>query len=293
MRASDHLLDLGRPVAYYPGLVKHFGSVNAVLFFAQIFYWQDKATSEFGVYKTVEEIETETGMTYREQVTARKQLVEQKVLIETHKRFEHRIYYRIDVDRLNEILQFANCGKRISGHAENAAREVRNPQVGNKTEITTETTSLSRAKEIDTKFEEAWRLYPKREGGSVKKTALKAWNARMREGIDPHVLIAAVKGYAKAMERAGNIGTRFVKQASTFFGPDGHFEEYAPKCAEAPDLLSSASASDPWWARAGFDNEWSAMNAGATERSAGLWRDGRPIRKIAGANVEPWPEATA
>jgi hypothetical protein len=107
------------------------------------------------------------------------------------------------------------------------------------------------------------------------------------------VLIAAVKGYAKAMERAGNVGSRFVKQAATFFGPDGHFEEYAPRSAAQPDLIPSDSALQPWWVRAGFDNEWSAMNAGATERSAGLWRGGRPIRKIVGANVEPWPEGAA
>lgn len=146
---------------------------------------------------------------------------------------------------------------------------------------------------IDEKFETAWAEYPKREGGSVKKTALKAWNAPIREGIDPDVLIAAVKGYAKAMERAGNIGTRFVKQASTFFGPDGHYEEYAPKGAASSDLLSGGAESAPWWVRAGFEKEWQATNAGATERNAGLWHNGRPIRKLAGANVEPWPEVAA
>lgn len=289
MRASDTLLDLGHPVAYYPGLVKHLGSVNAVLFFSQIFYWQDKAASDLGVYKTIEEIEAETGMSYREQATARKQLVERKVLIETHKRFEHKIYYRIDVDRLEELLQFANCGKRNSGDAESATRGVRNPQFGNKTE----TTTLSCAKEIDPKFEEAWKAYPKREGGSVKKTALKAWNGRIREGIDPDVLIAAVKAYAKAMERASNVGTRFVKQASTFFGPDGHFEEYAPRTAPQADAEPEGEMSTSWWERAGFVNQWDAVNAGCTEKSAGLWHDGRPTRRIAGANVDPWPQEAA
>lgn len=56
MRPSDLLLDFGRPVAYYPGLVKRFGSVNAVIFFSQIFYWQDKTDSELGVYKSSEDI---------------------------------------------------------------------------------------------------------------------------------------------------------------------------------------------------------------------------------------------
>lgn len=104
MRPSDLALDFGNPVAYYPGLVKYLGSVNAVLMFCQFFYLSGKESSSLGIYKSVEEIETETGLSYREQVTARKQLASRGVLIETHKRLEHKIYFRIDADRLDEII---------------------------------------------------------------------------------------------------------------------------------------------------------------------------------------------
>lgn len=104
VRPSDLLLDFGRPVAYYPGLVKRFGSVNAVIFFSQIFYWQDKTDSELGVYKSSEEITSETGLSYREQLTARKHLVKRGILVETDKRLEHKIYYRIDCDQLDKIM---------------------------------------------------------------------------------------------------------------------------------------------------------------------------------------------
>ncbi|WP_193014275.1 MULTISPECIES: hypothetical protein [Gammaproteobacteria] len=104
MRASDLLLDFGRPVAYFPGLVKRLGSVNAVIFFSQIFYWQDKADSKLGVYKTSEEIESETGLSYREQLTARKHLVSRGILIETNKRLEHKIYYLIDCEKLDSVM---------------------------------------------------------------------------------------------------------------------------------------------------------------------------------------------
>ncbi len=104
MRPSDLLLDFGRPVAYYPGLVKRFGSVNAVIFFSQIFYWQDKTDSELGVYKSSEDITAETGLSYREQLTARKHLVKRGILIETDRRLEHKIYYRIDCDQLDQIM---------------------------------------------------------------------------------------------------------------------------------------------------------------------------------------------
>ncbi|MBI6386204.1 hypothetical protein JEP58_18730, partial [Proteus mirabilis] len=104
VRASDLLLDFGRPVAYFPGLVKRLGSVNAVIFFSQIFYWQDKADSKLGVYKTSEEIESETGLSYREQLTARKHLVSRGILVETNKRLEHKIYYLIDCEKLDYVM---------------------------------------------------------------------------------------------------------------------------------------------------------------------------------------------
>ncbi|WP_175803707.1 hypothetical protein [Burkholderia ambifaria] len=280
MAATDYLLDLGHPVAYYPGLVKHLGSVNAVLFFSQIFYWQDKAASDLGVYKTVEEIETETGMTYREQATARKQLVERGVLVETNKRLEHRVYYRIDLDRLNEMLESANCGKRISGEADSAVRGAAKAQVVNRTKITSISTADASAKRdvVDEKFDEAWRQYPKREGSNSKQAAQRAWNARIREGIDPGVMVAAVVAYAAAMKAAGNIGTQYVKQASTFFGRDRHFEEYAKPGAKG-DLFDGGAV--PWWKAAGFAYQWQATNAGCSERSAHLWANG--VRREAGA----------
>ncbi|MGP3012550.1 hypothetical protein ACTVM0_16560 [Serratia marcescens] len=104
MKPSDLVREFGNPVAYYPGLVKHMGSVNAVVLFCQFFYWTGKETSELGIYKTTEEIEVETGLTYEEQLNARKKLKRRGVLVETNKRLEHKIYYRIDTDKLDEIL---------------------------------------------------------------------------------------------------------------------------------------------------------------------------------------------
>lgn len=155
MRPSDHLFDFGRPVAYYPGLVKHLGSVNAVLLFCQFFYWSDKTENDIGVYKSVEDIEKETGLSYREQATARKQLITKGVLIETHKRLEHRIYYRIDRDRLDALLSMADCETCNSPNADSAVRGVRETQF-DPTEITTETTSEIKTN-VDLVFDH-WRV---------------------------------------------------------------------------------------------------------------------------------------
>lgn len=148
----------------------------------------------------------------------------------------------------------------------------------------------------DPNFEEAWLAYPKREGGNSKAAALKAWQARIRDGEDPVRLVAATRAYAADLRQADRIGTRFVKLASTFFGPDRHYADFAPR-QDDPVLADPASSVSipseaPWWVRAGFAKEWEAVNAGVTEKYAHLWRDGRPLVKVYGANVEPWPEGT-
>lgn len=104
MKPSEMLKNTGRVIAYRPNLARLFGGVIAEVFFEQIFYWQDKTDSNLGVYKTQEELEVETGLSRKEQETARKLLREKGVLIETYKRLEHRLYYKIDCDKLDELL---------------------------------------------------------------------------------------------------------------------------------------------------------------------------------------------
>lgn len=128
MKASEILRQTGRAIAYRPKLAKLFGGATAEIFFEQIFYWQDKTDCELGVYKTQAEIEDETGLTRREQETARKRLRELGLLIETHKRLEHRIYFKIDMDRLDELLMSLGSVQNVhSPMAENAIRETTNP----------------------------------------------------------------------------------------------------------------------------------------------------------------------
>ena len=90
----------------------------------------------------------------------------------------------------------------------------------------------SQKSETPSLFEEAWQAYPKRAGGNPKGKALKAWNARIREGVTADQLIAGVARYAAYSIAAGKVGTEFVMQAATFFGPDRRFAE---------DWTSSAS----------------------------------------------------
>ncbi|WP_053064104.1 hypothetical protein [Caballeronia mineralivorans] len=77
----------------------------------------------------------------------------------------------------------------------------------------------------DAAFDAAWSLYPKRSGGNNRADALKAWNARLKSGKRAADMIAGVKRYATFCMAKGNVGTEYVKQASTFFGTSLHFEE--------------------------------------------------------------------
>lgn len=74
-------------------------------------------------------------------------------------------------------------------------------------------------------FEDVWAAYPDREGGNPKKAAYRKWLATVRNGADPDELLEATRIYARRMEREGNVGGRFVKQARTFFGPDDYWRE--------------------------------------------------------------------
>lgn len=93
------------------------------------------------------------------------------------------------------------------------------------------TTAADAANEYSIEFERAWRKYPKREGGNPKKRALKAWRARIREGVTNADLEAGVERYAAHVRTKGKERTEFVMQAATFFGPDEHWREYGSQDA--------------------------------------------------------------
>jgi hypothetical protein len=145
MRFTHLLRGLGGPVAYYPALAKHAGGVKPAIMLCQLIYWSDKTDCELGVYKSVEEWEVETGLSYREQMTARKELAERGLVIETVKRLEHRIYFLLDEERLDEVLEhIAESSKRISPNAESAVRGMRKAHFVH-TENTAETTTENKS----------------------------------------------------------------------------------------------------------------------------------------------------
>ncbi|MDO9950845.1 DNA replication protein [Glaesserella parasuis] len=149
MSFSQKLRQLGQPIAYYPQLAKPLGGVTAAILFGQLFFWQDKTSNPLGVYKTQAELEQETGLSRREQETARKKLVELGILVETHKRLEHRIYFKLDLVKFDALMDdireeakppLPNVTNEHSPMAESDIREGAKPPFVN-TENTSENTN--------------------------------------------------------------------------------------------------------------------------------------------------------
>ncbi|NBH76294.1 DNA replication protein [Rodentibacter pneumotropicus] len=135
MKASESLRLIGQPIAYYKGLTKVLGGATATILFSQLYYWSDKTDNPLGVYKTLDELMDETGLTERELRSAREKLRSLGVVVETNKRLEHRLYFRIDFDVFDDLVEsfreqsnchFANRQSVISPNDKTSFREQSN-----------------------------------------------------------------------------------------------------------------------------------------------------------------------
>ena len=96
MKLSEIIRTTGQPFAYYPELVrKHDISVNACVLYCFI-AWKTlpHAIGEW-IPLTIEVIKRETGLTEKEQINARKVLVEKRMIEEHYARLEHTLKFRL------------------------------------------------------------------------------------------------------------------------------------------------------------------------------------------------------
>jgi hypothetical protein len=66
------------------------------------------------------------------------------------------------------------------------------------------------------RFEEFWQAYPRRDGPNPRKDAEQRFNSLVKSGVDPQMMIDAVRELCEAERKRGNIGTRFIPQAKTW-----------------------------------------------------------------------------
>jgi hypothetical protein len=75
-------------------------------------------------------------------------------------------------------------------------------------------------------FEQAWAVYPDRDGSNPKVGAYSAFRSRVAGGAVPDQLVRAAEHYRQECQTRQREGTEFVMQAATFYGPSEPWREY-------------------------------------------------------------------
>jgi hypothetical protein len=135
MKLSESLRQLGHPVVFYPKLADIFGMQESVLL-SHFIFWGDKGHDPEGwIYKSVEEIEEETGLSYEQQRRAvsvltrdtgslkghhkTKRSVSEPVLKKRYDRTNHRMYFKVDIEAVDRVFSQGHLFPMLRRHLGN------------------------------------------------------------------------------------------------------------------------------------------------------------------------------
>lgn len=110
-------------------------------------------------------------------------------------------------------------------------------------------------------FEQLWRIYPKRRPSNPKIKAFKAFTSRLKQGYLYDDMKAGLIRYIACKEAENQIGTPFVMQGSTFFGPDEQFlEDWEAPVQEIKETLEQKAkrlriVAQPGWSWEEFERK--------------------------------------
>jgi len=93
-------------------------------------------------------------------------------------------------------------------------------------------------------FENFWSIYPRR---IEKRRAYRAWQARLKEGTLPDLLITCAQNYEKYVRLRGT-EERYIKHPATFLGPDHPYEDWKepPPDSSIPKMGNVAAGLMKW-----------------------------------------------
>lgn len=94
-----------RPIAFNPMLGQLTNSLAAGVLMSQLLFWWGKGEKKDWIYKTVEEIRAETGLSKREQLTAIKKWKNIGVLETKRSGLPAKRHFKIDTDKLISLLK--------------------------------------------------------------------------------------------------------------------------------------------------------------------------------------------
>lgn len=99
----SNLID--RPIAFQRTYVRLGVGIKGALMLSQAVYWHNRTKNDEGwFYKDQREWEEETGLTRREQESARRHLIEAGYLEEERRGVPCRLFYRVKIDNLDAAL---------------------------------------------------------------------------------------------------------------------------------------------------------------------------------------------
>lgn len=143
------LIALDRTIAYNRAFRTITKSTVAALFLSQAWHWTRTLTHsrEGWFYKTQAEWEDETGLTRREQETARKQLRELELIEEERRGLDPTLWFRVNIPKLASQIRDAYLSSANVAFVHQAVHESdisrsANPTSSLYTEMTTEKTSI-------------------------------------------------------------------------------------------------------------------------------------------------------
>src|ERR687894_2563539 len=103
-----------RVVGYSPDLARMVGGATTGLFLSQLLFLSDKGANTDGwVYKSEAEMGKETGLSKREQQTARRKLLALGVIQIVRRGFKFTYHFRIVWERLLQVIEKFQRGQNV------------------------------------------------------------------------------------------------------------------------------------------------------------------------------------
>ena len=219
---------LDRPIAFHRCLQRIAGSTNAALMLSQAIYWTSRTQNlERWFWKTRDEWQAETGLTRREQETARCKLRAQGLVQEERRGVPPTLYFRVDTSRLKALLtkQLPEKSACLKGDKSAHSNGTKPPiQMARNRPYITETTPETTSEEppptprgmvgdnhYSQDFQKFWQAYPRQVG---KPKAWRAWQRRVRPG-ELVVILTALESMRPSLVWTRESG-RFIPYPATF-----------------------------------------------------------------------------
>jgi hypothetical protein len=121
-----------RTVGYSPDLARAVGGATVGLFLSQLLFLSDKgANTEGWVYKSEAEMGRETGLTKREQQTARRKLLSLGVIAIERRGFRFSYHFKVIWERLYQVIEKFQRGQSVPAYPNQPIQTVSTEPVQN------------------------------------------------------------------------------------------------------------------------------------------------------------------